>query len=108
MLTNIVFWRRARGSIAWLSALAGVGDAASFKPSVDMIRKADEQHRKCANRPGCSNPGLKKCGRCQAAYYCSPDCQRAHWQTPKPQCKKPETAAGTNATATESADVSVD
>lgn len=29
---------------------------------------------------------LKHCSRCKTVVYCSPACQRAHWQTHKPSC----------------------
>ncbi|WQF84603.1 Putative Zinc finger, MYND-type [Colletotrichum destructivum] len=29
----------------------------------------------------------KGCGRCERAWYCNVDCQRAHWKVHKPQCK---------------------
>ena len=31
---------------------------------------------------------LSKCGKCTVVYYCSVDCQRAHWPTHKIQCKE--------------------
>ena len=30
----------------------------------------------------------KKCSSCKTAYYCSRDCQMAHWKTHKEFCKK--------------------
>lgn len=39
----------------------------------------------CAN---CSaDKCTKKCGRCKKAYYCSAECQKAHWQKHKQDCK---------------------
>lgn len=42
---------------------------------------------------GCSNIGtseapLLSCSRCRVAHYCSRECQRAHWRTHKPNCRK--------------------
>nr|XP_045605447.1 egl nine homolog 1-like isoform X4 [Procambarus clarkii] len=35
----------------------------------------------------CEDDHLKVCGRCKAAWYCSPDHQRQHWKHHKPFCK---------------------
>uniref|UniRef100_A0A7M5X644 MYND-type domain-containing protein n=1 Tax=Clytia hemisphaerica TaxID=252671 RepID=A0A7M5X644_9CNID len=43
-----------------------------------------ENPKKCMK---CSNHGTKKCGQCLQVYYCSRDCQMAHWKTHKPSCK---------------------
>ena len=41
----------------------------------------------CFN-PSCDNPGTKRCGRCKRAFYCSSDCQVAHWRSGhKRRCK---------------------
>jgi hypothetical protein len=42
--------------------------------------------RRCA-RPKCGRDGAKQCSRCQAVYYCSKECQEAHWRTHKKHCK---------------------
>lgn len=44
----------------------------------------------CAN-PQCPNPQgecTQNCSRCKKAYYCSADCQRAHWKSHKSNCVK--------------------
>ena len=39
----------------------------------------------------CYNVGTKKCGKCQAVYYCSPECQKKHWkQQHKKECNHME------------------
>lgn len=41
----------------------------------------------CAN-PTCNRTtSYKICSRCRKVSYCSPDCQKAHWPTHKPDCK---------------------
>jgi ankyrin repeat protein len=41
----------------------------------------------CAN-PGCSGAGLKKCAVCLEVFFCSKDCQVAHWPAHKAECKR--------------------
>ena len=38
----------------------------------------------------CSNLATKKCSRCRAVYYCSPECNAANWKVHKKDCKKVE------------------
>ncbi|KAJ8076759.1 hypothetical protein AAF712_000381 [Marasmius tenuissimus] len=35
----------------------------------------------------CGNKTTKKCSACLSVDYCSPECQRGHWQEHKPACK---------------------
>ena len=37
---------------------------------------------------GCGKYAKKRCGNCQLQYYCSKECQRVHWKTHEPKCKK--------------------
>lgn len=39
--------------------------------------------------PTATTTGLLACGRCRRVYYCSPDCQKAHWKVHKPSCIPP-------------------
>jgi len=50
-------------------------------------REVDSKWRTCA---GCNKPGLKlqHCSGCRSVYYCDAACQRAHWPSHKPVCKK--------------------
>ena len=57
------------------------------------IREQAENARKTAfavecGLPGCANPGKKKCARCCVVYYCSKECQDAHWIEHKEFCKR--------------------
>lgn len=36
--------------------------------------------------PQCNNTARQRCACCKFVYYCSRDCQIAHWKTHKPWC----------------------
>jgi len=42
---------------------------------------------KCANL-NCNEIGKLKCSACASVYYCSSQCQKAHWSTHKTNCKQ--------------------
>jgi ankyrin repeat protein len=44
-----------------------------------------EARTHCA-KPGCSGAGLKKCAGCLVIFYCSKECQVAHWPAHKAEC----------------------
>jgi hypothetical protein len=41
----------------------------------------------CSNT-GCSGAGIMKCTGCKQARYCGEECQLAHWQAHKADCKR--------------------
>lgn len=41
----------------------------------------------CCN-PGCTHVGSAKCGGCNGAFYCGPECQRADWKAHKQVCER--------------------
>jgi hypothetical protein len=45
-----------------------------------------EARTHCA-KPGCDGAGLKKCAVCLEVFYCSKECQVAHWLAHKVECK---------------------
>jgi hypothetical protein len=49
------------------------------------LRRASLRPARCA-RPGCVADGDLMCGKCSAAWYCSRECQRAHWKEHKRGC----------------------
>jgi hypothetical protein len=58
-----------------------------------MMRGGSETCHGC-NKDGSSMPnGLKRCGRCGWAWYCSGDCQKADWKNHKKICGPPPVAS---------------
>ncbi|KAK3275306.1 hypothetical protein CYMTET_16554 [Cymbomonas tetramitiformis] len=43
---------------------------------------------KCGSRKSTINTKMMQCGRCQKQYYCTKECQRAHWKVHKKECKQ--------------------
>lgn len=59
--------------------------------SAKVARKIEKIHKGCSALNCQTNPleaSLKKCGKCQEALYCSPECQRADWPMHKKTCIK--------------------
>lgn len=54
-----------------------------FKYFVDLAYIKFCGNKQCTNTEEC----IQKCGRCKRVYYCSVDCQKAHWKTHKETCK---------------------
>lgn len=54
-----------------------------FTPAAKEVEAS--QH--ACDAPGCPNPGTKRCGGCQRAFYCGPDCSKLHWKAHKPACR---------------------
>ena len=49
-----------------------------------------QSNKECANCKK-AQPNLKKCGACDKVQYCSKECQRAHWNEHKSNCKQSST-----------------
>jgi TPR repeat protein len=64
-------------------------------PAIDSCR-ALTLGRKCAQcgKIGLKQDGLKYCGGCKTTAYCSPEHQRAHWKTHKPECRAARESGG--------------
>jgi tetratricopeptide (TPR) repeat protein len=62
--------------------------------------------QKCGN-PTCDKVGVKVCSACSSVWYCSGDCQKAHWPNHKGPCKQMRLAkaatAGSSGKAEDSA-----
>lgn len=61
----------------------------SQSDSDDVLPKvAEAESITCGN---CSKPDCqKRCSCCKLVYYCSDECQKAHWKTHKHSCRKSE------------------
>ncbi|KAH7060656.1 putative MYND domain protein [Macrophomina phaseolina] len=55
----------------------------------------------CANC-GKTEEGLKHCAKCSSEYYCSRDCQKAHWKTHKKVCAAKAASADRTSSASTS------
>jgi len=55
----------------------------------DPIKGKSLKKKNYCSNAGCAEEGTLRCGRCQLVFYCSKKCQKAHWKTHKPKCKKP-------------------
>lgn len=74
--------------------------AKTFKQTVKELKAANDMHvvanplsTNFAPLPTCWNckqqcPSARKCGGCNTAFYCSKECQRAHWEVHKPSCPR--------------------
>jgi ankyrin repeat protein len=70
--------------------------APSFGTAAEVSRRAGapaqqtqflEDRSHCA-RLGCDGAGKKKCAGCLKVYYCTRECQLAHWQAHKAECRR--------------------
>ena len=68
----------------------GGAEFGSDGESLFEARKAFLKHLKSAECAQCQKKaeGLKKCEACRRVYYCSEECQAAHWRQHKTECKQ--------------------
>lgn len=57
-----------------------------IKKQSNLSAKTEKKEHKCA-KPDCQNHGSLRCARCKLIYYCSQECQRAHWAMHKSTCQ---------------------
>jgi hypothetical protein len=61
-----------------------------FAPGSNFADVEGARNHFCA-REGCSNEGMKECGRCHSAKYCSRECQTEDWKAwHKQSCQHPD------------------
>ena len=80
----------ASSSLAFASSAIAFSSAVAAAAS-DQNSNEDEEEREAM--PQCvvcaaSDERLKKCRGCLQRIYCSPECQVAHWEVHKPECKR--------------------
>lgn len=56
--------------------------------------RAEAGAQRCCAQCGEARPSLRCCARCLAARYCGRECQAAHWQQHKAQCRRPKVVFG--------------
>ena len=71
--------------------LASVGSTI-FRDFLVMADSDDEEGKQCLNC-GASFEGLRRCGKCKAAYFCNAACQREVWKEHCKTCVAPAGAA---------------
>jgi hypothetical protein len=71
------------GDVLRAQGLLAAGDPRAVAPGPPAAQGAPAAGRcgnaACGRAGGQAGAGLKRCGRCLSAYYCSAACQRAHW-----------------------------
>uniref|UniRef100_A0A383W4U2 MYND-type domain-containing protein n=1 Tax=Tetradesmus obliquus TaxID=3088 RepID=A0A383W4U2_TETOB len=72
----------------------------------DSYKTAGPAFGGCANckalqRSDGSGGRLLACSACGCVFYCSKDCQKAHWREHKPQCKPAAAKAGSSSSGTQ-------
>lgn len=83
---------QASGSSAAQVAAAKAALRSSIDAAVEAVVR---EHATSSNATvlcsGCGQyaVGLRRCGRCKAAQYCSEACHRAHWRVHKRDCRAP-------------------
>ncbi|XP_055617021.1 hypoxia-inducible factor prolyl hydroxylase [Toxorhynchites rutilus septentrionalis] len=79
------------------SYLQGTGPEAA-----QQMRQFQHQCRIC-----CSTTGLRRCSRCQVAYYCSQEHQRLDWKLHKLECRSIQQAPQTQAATSQQYGISI-
>ena len=59
----------------------------------DISDAAAPAHEHPCENCGCTNAGRSQCSACGLAWYCSKECQKAHYKEHRPACKAEQIAA---------------
>ena len=71
----------SQASNSFMDLMSHMGE---FKKQVD--EKMGSKYCKSCNKLETEDFPLKRCSRCQNAYFCNQECQRRAWKMHKPQC----------------------
>ena len=76
---------------SWMGT--GPGRAPSARPdglTETISTRPDQREERVCGACGSPKPplGLKACAKCKTLFYCSRECQSAHWPTHRPDCKR--------------------
>jgi tetratricopeptide (TPR) repeat protein len=85
VLRGLVASKQHNGSVA--TVLSANAQRYTVQPDSGVALKL-KRPSICVLCTGCArqSDAARACGRCMAAWYCSVECQRAHWRTHKPAC----------------------
>ena len=85
VLRGLVANKRHNGSVA--TVLSANSQRYTVKLDSGVVLRL-ERESLCVLCTGCARQSdeARACGKCVAAWYCSVECQRAHWRTHKPAC----------------------
>jgi ankyrin repeat protein len=78
--------RHGEDSQATIPTLGTAADVSKIRGASAEQTAYLEAKTHCSN-PGCAGAGAKKCTGCKQARYCGQQCQLAHWQAHKADCK---------------------
>jgi hypothetical protein len=59
-----------------------------FDRMLAEVTAADLRRRTHCAKPGCDGAGKKTCADCLKVYYCTRQCQLAHWPAHKAECRQ--------------------
>jgi hypothetical protein len=87
---ELMKWLVKEGADPLKAMTADGATAADFSKAVSasVEQTAYLEAKMHCSKTGCSGAGIMKCTGCKQARYCGEECQLAHWQAHKADCKR--------------------